>query len=811
MTQTQYKLNRRILAIIVSVTLVCGLILIPTVYADSELENSKNEIKYNDNNGYLITTDKDNAEDSVELVVLSGGGGGAPPIVLTPVDINYLPNPGTANLGVLPDADNRVKAIFYHHSDKTPIFIDARRADEIASGGFINGSIFLSIASIDSRVDTINHLIQTGVLPPPTTTAYKFLVYCLGGVRATPAAEALIYVGFEYVWNVGQIAQIPARSSGMISLSTAANELHTAVSPLQVRDMIADDQPLFVLDLRDEAAFNLGSVSGAISIPTGSGTASGNAATNPINRISRWVTETFGGLSASNNARVVIFSQDGAIFDGAPPAHTAATNSPATNAANALRHMGFTNVHHMTGGFNAWTAVSSVLDARELWWTYKNSTAVHGQDFFTIDVRRPADEFAFGHVLGADNVNWQAATGATQAPTFVASVLDLVDGDLDVAIFVYCLGGVRSLATRNALIAAGFTNVHDIGGIQNWPATGTITNIGLDADRFPIVGRRPVATPPTITLSGSQITWDATAGQYYNVLVFNSAADAERKANAVNAITLVAADAVAIHYFATSPFNLQNFNLPAGNYWIIVRAVSSDITPLAWNAFESLSNEVGIFTVRRPSGSGGGTIATPPAQQEEIEEPQTPLADYEITQRFTDVNAGQWFYDAVAFVVENNTMLGVSADTFAPNANFNRAMAATVLFRMAGADAVFTSIFDDVVGNQWYSDAVAWAAANGIVMGIGENLFDPYANVTREQLVTMLFRFAAFMEYDMSTSELSGFVDMDEISDWAKDAMSWAVHHEIIQGANNQLNPQETATRAEVATILMRITLMMQD
>ena len=209
-------------------------------------------------------------------------------------------------------------------------------------------------------------------------------------------------------------------------------------------------------------------------------------------------------------------------------------------------------------------------------------------------------------------------------------------------------------------------------------------------------------------------------------------------------------------------------------------------------------------------GNGGGTgaggvIAQTPQEVEEIEDPEEPLAD---DPGFADVHSGQWFYDAVNFVTENGIMIGVSPTQFAPNASFTRAMAATVLFRMADANANFSATFTDVGPGQWYSAAITWAAQNDIVLGIGGDLFDPYASITREQLAVMLFRFATFMGYDMTTSELSGFADVGGISYWAEEAMSWAVHHGIIQGANNNLNPQGTATRAEVATIVMRVMML---
>jgi hypothetical protein len=211
--------------------------------------------------------------------------------------------------------------------------------------------------------------------------------------------------------------------------------------------------------------------------------------------------------------------------------------------------------------------------------------------------------------------------------------------------------------------------------------------------------------------------------------------------------------------------------------------------------------------VRRSQGGAGSTTESSTNNNEvEIDDAKTPLANAE-EYRFEDVRADYWFYEAVNFVYTNDIMQGISSDLFAPNASLNRAMAATVLFRMAEAEADFVKVFDDVGSGQWYSEAITWAAEHNIVLGIGNGLFAPYESVTREQFATMLFRYAMFTGYDMSTSTLANFVDIDDVNDWALGSISWAVHQEIMQGVTgSRLNPLGTTTRAEVATILMRIT-----
>ena len=174
---------------------------------------------------------------------------------------------------------------------------------------------------------------------------------------------------------------------------------------------------------------------------------------------------------------------------------------------------------------------------------------------------------------------------------------------------------------------------------------------------------------------------------------------------------------------------------------------------------------------------------------------------------FTDVNSGDWFYSAVKFVYENGLMDGVGNNLFAPNATLNRAMAVTILYRLEGAPAVTTDAgFNDVAAGTWYTDAVNWAAANNIVNGVEGNNFDPTGSLTREQMATVLYRYAQYKGADVSASgDLSGFVDSANVSSWAADAVKWAVGSGLVNGVEgNALAPQGTSTRAQAATVLMR-------
>ena len=174
---------------------------------------------------------------------------------------------------------------------------------------------------------------------------------------------------------------------------------------------------------------------------------------------------------------------------------------------------------------------------------------------------------------------------------------------------------------------------------------------------------------------------------------------------------------------------------------------------------------------------------------------------------FTDVSETDWFHDAVQYVYENGLMDGVGDGQFAPNNPTTRAQLVTILYRLEGEPAVTgQSAFTDVEPDTWYTNAVAWAAANGIVNGVSETQFAPGNNITREQLATILYRYAQAKGYDVSASaDLSGFPDAGDIQSYATQALSWAVAEGLLQGfEDNSLRPQGNATRAQIATILMR-------
>ena len=189
---------------------------------------------------------------------------------------------------------------------------------------------------------------------------------------------------------------------------------------------------------------------------------------------------------------------------------------------------------------------------------------------------------------------------------------------------------------------------------------------------------------------------------------------------------------------------------------------------------------------------------------ENIDEEDVPLTEGKVAD-FDDVPADAWFAEAVQYVYEHDLMTGVSENLFAPNAQMNRAMVAQILFNVEKpADTEAPAAFRDVAADQWYAKAVNWAVWQGYMSGYGTGSFGPNDALTREQLVTVLWRYSGSPVMGDS-SMLNTFSDAAMTSDYAQQAMTWAYAQGVISGnADGTLNPQGTATRAEVATILMR-------
>lgn len=201
------------------------------------------------------------------------------------------------------------------------------------------------------------------------------------------------------------------------------------------------------------------------------------------------------------------------------------------------------------------------------------------------------------------------------------------------------------------------------------------------------------------------------------------------------------------------------------------------------------------------------------AKWEKIEEevPEEPDETEEIketeTISFKDVKESDWFYEAVSYAVENGLMSGMSEDIFAPNTPLTREMLAVVLYNVEGQpESTEANTFTDVKADMWYTDAILWANANGIVAGYDNGAYGVGDLITREQFATILYRYAQFKGYDTTQGGMAvrEFSDYENISDYARPAMAWAVNAGIMGGMDDgTLMPQGKATRAEAATMLM--------
>ena len=172
---------------------------------------------------------------------------------------------------------------------------------------------------------------------------------------------------------------------------------------------------------------------------------------------------------------------------------------------------------------------------------------------------------------------------------------------------------------------------------------------------------------------------------------------------------------------------------------------------------------------------------------------------------FSDVDAGDWYAEAAAYYRDNGLMAGTGETTFSPDTPMTRGMLVTVLYRLAGSPSLENENlgypFADVPGDSWYADGVYWARLNGVVSGYSDSAFGPNDPLTREQLATILWRYAGSPEVEIGAS----FADENDIASWAASAVDWAQESSYVSGVGgNRFDPDGTATRAQVAVILMR-------
>jgi len=216
-------------------------------------------------------------------------------------------------------------------------------------------------------------------------------------------------------------------------------------------------------------------------------------------------------------------------------------------------------------------------------------------------------------------------------------------------------------------------------------------------------------------------------------------------------------------------------------------------TFIGWYSDRSLTNQVSEVSLTKNMTVYAGWRAD--------ENPDT------VVNPFTDVSEKDWFYNDAMFVYKNGLMLGTSKTLFSPHGTVTRGMMATILWRMEGSLAPKgENSFTDVEAGMWYADAITWTTANGIFAGYSKDKFGPDDPVTREQLTAIFYRYADYKGYKLTVTEnLDKFEDADKITDYAKMVMQWAVGNGLIKGkSENLLDPQGTATRAEIAAMLHR-------
>jgi len=272
---------------------------------------------------------------------------------------------------------------------------------------------------------------------------------------------------------------------------------------------------------------------------------------------------------------------------------------------------------------------------------------------------------------------------------------------------------------------------------------------------------------------------------------------------------------------------VMNFTTKDGNTQKMVFTARTDSNGklVAWLLPEGGSisaTNTQTYTGQQQIGNGNNIInmslvSTPPSppyyyptlpesgpEPEPEPEPEEPPVE---TSFYIDVQETDWYYDAVKFMTEYGLIQGTGEEVFSPDTNLTRGMLVTILYRLEKKTEAGGSMeFSDVASDQWYTDAVAWAAELGIIKGYGNGNFGPDDNITREQLAVILYNFAKYKGFDISVEDnLDAFVDGSDTSSWAKAAMQWAVKNGLIQGkGSGVLDPTGFATRAEVSMVFMR-------
>lgn len=328
-------------------------------------------------------------------------------------------------------------------------------------------------------------------------------------------------------------------------------------------------------------------------------------------------------------------------------------------------------------------------------------------------------------------------------------------------------------------------------------------------------GSATVSREVTFTIADGNFTADITAGSGYKLTRDGNTYTITEKSNSggVSHPTWDGSSSSSDRYDIDKPSNVDNGSIKVSPSSRAEAGDTVTITVTPDDGYEL--DELVVYDADGDEvdlddeGDGAYTFEMPKSDVEiEVSFARISDADDETpVAAFVDVADSDWYADAVQYVFANGLMAGTSDTTFSPNATTTRAMIVTILYRLEGTPAVTgTTAFTDVAAGQYYADAVAWAAQNGIVSGTSATTFSPDGVITREQMAAILYRYAQHKGYDVTAkADLSVFTDAAQVSTYATDAMAWANASGLISGTSaTTLSPAGSATRAQVATILMR-------
>ena len=281
-----------------------------------------------------------------------------------------------------------------------------------------------------------------------------------------------------------------------------------------------------------------------------------------------------------------------------------------------------------------------------------------------------------------------------------------------------------------------------------------------------------------------------------------------RDAAAANEITVVGLEKGYVSSMTYNGETLAEFAHGKSSGWLYY--VNGELPKVGITAYTLKAGDKveWLYTSDYKQESGGSSMGSGSSSRDPGTKSDKPTVGIPVewVNPYTDVQEGDWYFDAVRFVSEKKLFSGMTATEFAPGVSLSRAMLVTVLWRHEGEPAAAAAAFTDVPADAWYAKAVAWAAANGIVKGVTETEFAPDAPISREQLATLIYRYANYKKYAAKDGDKLNFTDADRVSTYAVPALSWATANGVVTGRDDgSVDPQGGATRAETAIVMMRL------